>query len=80
MLRYNVLLGVSCFSLIIGVLIQSSSFFNSNTVPLKISFLNSDPFGDNIDIIFKVNDIISYCTIRHHVYSEVSFFQKFYCI
>ncbi|CAI8016319.1 Phosphatidylinositol 4-phosphate 3-kinase C2 domain-containing subunit alpha, partial [Geodia barretti] len=36
--------------------IQSSSFFNSNTVPLKISFLNSDPFGDNIDIIFKVGD------------------------
>ena len=39
--------------------IQASSFFNSNTVPLKISFLNSDPCGDNIDIIFKVDDIIS---------------------
>ena len=33
---------------------QSSSFFNSNTVPLKLSFLNSDPYGENIDIIFKV--------------------------
>jgi phosphatidylinositol-4-phosphate 3-kinase len=42
--------------LIRGVDFESSSFFNSNTVPLKISFLNSDPFGDNIDIIFKVGD------------------------
>lgn len=33
---------------------QSCSFFNSNTVPLKISFVNADPFGEPIDVIYKV--------------------------
>lgn len=42
-----------CVHLSFSVL-QSSSFFNSNTVPLKLSFLNSDPHGENVDIIFKV--------------------------
>ena len=33
---------------------QACSFFNSNTVPLKISFVNADPFGESIDVIYKV--------------------------
>ena len=47
--------------------IQASSFFNSNTVPLKISFLNSDPCGDNIDIIFKVKLSGNYRLCHHYV-------------
>ncbi|KAG7281591.1 hypothetical protein CRUP_010066 [Coryphaenoides rupestris] len=34
----------------------SCSFFNSNAVPLKLSFLNVDPHGDNINVIFKSGD------------------------
>uniref|UniRef100_A0A667Z0P2 Phosphatidylinositol-4-phosphate 3-kinase catalytic subunit type 2 beta n=1 Tax=Myripristis murdjan TaxID=586833 RepID=A0A667Z0P2_9TELE len=36
--------------------IQSCSFFNSNAVPLKLSFQNLDPKGDNISVIFKSGD------------------------
>ncbi|XP_069798120.1 phosphatidylinositol 4-phosphate 3-kinase C2 domain-containing subunit beta isoform X2 [Narcine bancroftii] len=39
-----------------GVNPRACSFFNSNAVPLKISFLNADPLGDNIDIIVKTGD------------------------
>lgn len=34
--------------------LQSCSYFNSNAVPLKLSFQNLDPLGDNINVIFKV--------------------------
>ncbi|XP_072571954.1 phosphatidylinositol 4-phosphate 3-kinase C2 domain-containing subunit beta-like isoform X2 [Paramormyrops kingsleyae] len=36
--------------------IQGCSYFNSNAVPLKLSFQNLDPLGDNINIIFKSGD------------------------
>ncbi|XP_011404735.1 PREDICTED: phosphatidylinositol 4-phosphate 3-kinase C2 domain-containing subunit beta-like [Amphimedon queenslandica] len=36
--------------------IESCSFFNSKTLPLKIAFKNADPFGNNIDIIYKAGD------------------------
>uniref|UniRef100_A0A665XAV9 Uncharacterized protein n=1 Tax=Echeneis naucrates TaxID=173247 RepID=A0A665XAV9_ECHNA len=39
-----------------GINIQSCSFFNSNAVPLKLSFQNLDPLGDNINVIFKSGD------------------------
>ncbi|MED6290227.1 Phosphatidylinositol 4-phosphate 3-kinase C2 domain-containing subunit beta [Characodon lateralis] len=39
-----------------GINIQSCSFFNSNAVPLKLSFQNLDPRGDNISVIFKSGD------------------------
>ncbi|XP_068598544.1 phosphatidylinositol 4-phosphate 3-kinase C2 domain-containing subunit beta [Brachionichthys hirsutus] len=39
-----------------GVNIQLCSFFNSNAVPLKLSFQNLDPIGDNISVIFKSGD------------------------
>ncbi|XP_072134877.1 phosphatidylinositol 4-phosphate 3-kinase C2 domain-containing subunit beta [Mobula birostris] len=39
-----------------GVNPKACSFFNSNAVPLKISFINADPLGDNIDIIVKTGD------------------------
>ncbi|XP_047438276.1 phosphatidylinositol 4-phosphate 3-kinase C2 domain-containing subunit beta [Mugil cephalus] len=42
--------------LVKGVNIQSCSFFNSNAVPLKLSFQNLDPLGDNINVIFKSGD------------------------
>uniref|UniRef100_A0A8C0K040 Phosphatidylinositol-4-phosphate 3-kinase catalytic subunit type 2 beta n=1 Tax=Canis lupus dingo TaxID=286419 RepID=A0A8C0K040_CANLU len=32
------------------------SYFNSNAVPLKLSFQNVDPLGENIRIIFKCGD------------------------
>ncbi|XP_069370934.1 phosphatidylinositol 4-phosphate 3-kinase C2 domain-containing subunit beta isoform X1 [Paralichthys olivaceus] len=42
--------------LVTGINIQSCSFFNSNAVPLKLSFHNLDPLGDNINVIFKSGD------------------------
>uniref|UniRef100_A0AAV2MIJ5 Phosphatidylinositol-4-phosphate 3-kinase n=1 Tax=Knipowitschia caucasica TaxID=637954 RepID=A0AAV2MIJ5_KNICA len=39
-----------------GVNIKFCSFYNSNAVPLKISFINQDPLGDNINVIFKSGD------------------------
>ncbi|XP_076860099.1 phosphatidylinositol 4-phosphate 3-kinase C2 domain-containing subunit beta isoform X2 [Brachyhypopomus gauderio] len=39
-----------------GINIQSCSYFNSNAVPLKLSFVNMDPLGDNISVIFKAGD------------------------
>ena len=40
--------------LVRGVDVDACSFFSSNTVPLRLAFLNADPCGDNIDILFKV--------------------------
>uniref|UniRef100_A0A8C1JKG0 Phosphatidylinositol-4-phosphate 3-kinase, catalytic subunit type 2 beta n=1 Tax=Cyprinus carpio TaxID=7962 RepID=A0A8C1JKG0_CYPCA len=42
--------------LVKGINIQSCSYFNSNAVPLKLSFQNQDPLGDNINVIFKSGD------------------------
>ncbi|KAK2861561.1 hypothetical protein Q5P01_001094 [Channa striata] len=42
--------------LVRGINIQSCSFFNSNAVPLKLSFQNCDPLGENINVIFKSGD------------------------
>uniref|UniRef100_A0A8C7KVC3 Phosphatidylinositol-4-phosphate 3-kinase catalytic subunit type 2 beta n=1 Tax=Oncorhynchus kisutch TaxID=8019 RepID=A0A8C7KVC3_ONCKI len=42
--------------LVKAVNIQSCSYFNSNAVPLKLSFQNLDPRGDNINVIFKSGD------------------------
>ncbi|XP_072571944.1 phosphatidylinositol 4-phosphate 3-kinase C2 domain-containing subunit beta isoform X3 [Paramormyrops kingsleyae] len=39
--------------------IQGCSYFNSNAVPLKLSFQNLDPLGDNINIIFKIIRIMN---------------------
>uniref|UniRef100_A0A3P9K4X0 Phosphatidylinositol-4-phosphate 3-kinase catalytic subunit type 2 beta n=1 Tax=Oryzias latipes TaxID=8090 RepID=A0A3P9K4X0_ORYLA len=39
-----------------GIKIQSCSFYNSNAVPLKLSFQNLDPHGDNVNVIFKSGD------------------------
>ncbi|XP_070240841.1 phosphatidylinositol 4-phosphate 3-kinase C2 domain-containing subunit beta [Bos mutus] len=38
------------------VLGQDCSYFNSNAVPLKLSFQNVDPLGENIRVIFKCGD------------------------
>ncbi|XP_061075129.1 phosphatidylinositol 4-phosphate 3-kinase C2 domain-containing subunit beta [Conger conger] len=42
--------------LVQGINIQSCSYFNSNAVPLKLSFQNLDPLSDNINVIFKSGD------------------------
>ncbi|XP_077357969.1 phosphatidylinositol 4-phosphate 3-kinase C2 domain-containing subunit beta isoform X3 [Festucalex cinctus] len=42
--------------LVRGIHIQACSFFNSNAVPLKLSFRNVDPLGDDISVIFKSGD------------------------
>ncbi|KAM6980094.1 phosphatidylinositol 4-phosphate 3-kinase C2 domain-containing subunit beta [Aplochiton taeniatus] len=42
--------------LVKAINIQSCSYFNSNAVPLKLSFQSLDPRGDNINVIFKSGD------------------------
>ncbi|XP_049458584.1 phosphatidylinositol 4-phosphate 3-kinase C2 domain-containing subunit beta isoform X5 [Epinephelus fuscoguttatus] len=42
--------------LVTGINVQSCSFFNSNAVPLKLSFQNLDLLGDNVNVIFKSGD------------------------
>ncbi|XP_013875520.1 phosphatidylinositol 4-phosphate 3-kinase C2 domain-containing subunit beta [Austrofundulus limnaeus] len=42
--------------LVAGINIQLCSFFNSNAVPLRLSFQNLDPQGDHISVIFKSGD------------------------
>uniref|UniRef100_A0A9J7ZUT5 Phosphatidylinositol-4-phosphate 3-kinase catalytic subunit type 2 beta n=1 Tax=Cyprinus carpio carpio TaxID=630221 RepID=A0A9J7ZUT5_CYPCA len=39
-----------------GINIQSCSYFNSNAVPLKLSFQNQDTLGDHVNVIFKCGD------------------------
>uniref|UniRef100_A0A3B5ADP9 Phosphatidylinositol-4-phosphate 3-kinase catalytic subunit type 2 beta n=1 Tax=Stegastes partitus TaxID=144197 RepID=A0A3B5ADP9_9TELE len=46
----------SATRLLFFCLLQSCSFFNSNAVPLKLSFQNLDPLGDNVNVIFKSGD------------------------
>ncbi|KAG8451016.1 hypothetical protein GDO86_003339 [Hymenochirus boettgeri] len=42
--------------LVKGIVPQECSHFNSNAVPLKLTFQNVDPLGENIPIIFKCGD------------------------
>ncbi|XP_073471933.1 phosphatidylinositol 4-phosphate 3-kinase C2 domain-containing subunit beta isoform X2 [Aquarana catesbeiana] len=42
--------------LVKGIVPQACSHFNSNAVPLKLTFQNVDPLGENIHIIFKCGD------------------------
>ncbi|KAG9485492.1 hypothetical protein GDO78_008527 [Eleutherodactylus coqui] len=42
--------------LVKGIVPQGCSHFNSNAVPLKLTFQNVDPLGENIPIIFKCGD------------------------
>ncbi|XP_063308373.1 phosphatidylinositol 4-phosphate 3-kinase C2 domain-containing subunit beta [Pelobates fuscus] len=42
--------------LVNGIIPQDCSHFNSNAVPLKLTFQNVDPLGENIRIIFKCGD------------------------
>nr|XP_028590053.1 phosphatidylinositol 4-phosphate 3-kinase C2 domain-containing subunit beta isoform X1 [Podarcis muralis]XP_028590054.1 phosphatidylinositol 4-phosphate 3-kinase C2 domain-containing subunit beta isoform X1 [Podarcis muralis] len=42
--------------LVKGIVPRDCSYFNSNAVPLKLSFLNVDPLGENIRVIFKCGD------------------------
>uniref|UniRef100_A0A8C7BR90 Phosphatidylinositol-4-phosphate 3-kinase catalytic subunit type 2 alpha n=1 Tax=Neovison vison TaxID=452646 RepID=A0A8C7BR90_NEOVI len=36
--------------------IKSCSFFSSNAVPLKVTMLNADPMGEEINVMFKVGE------------------------
>ncbi|MGH0121236.1 UNVERIFIED_CONTAM: hypothetical protein FKN15_025943 [Acipenser sinensis] len=36
--------------------IKACSFFNSNAVPLKITLVNADPLGEEINVMFKVGE------------------------
>ena len=47
-------LPLSLSMLVSGIEIEKCSFFNSNTYPLKITFINHDTTGNDIPIIFKV--------------------------
>ncbi|XP_053562671.1 phosphatidylinositol 4-phosphate 3-kinase C2 domain-containing subunit beta [Bombina bombina] len=42
--------------LVKGIVPRDCSYFNSNAVPLKLTFQNVDPLGENIRIIFKCGD------------------------
>ncbi|KAA0707732.1 Phosphatidylinositol 4-phosphate 3-kinase C2 domain-containing subunit beta [Triplophysa tibetana] len=55
-LNSNCRLPLSPGLLVKGINIQSCSYFNSNAVPLKLSFQNHDSLGDNINVIFKSGD------------------------
>ncbi|XP_067915047.1 phosphatidylinositol 4-phosphate 3-kinase C2 domain-containing subunit beta-like isoform X2 [Heterodontus francisci] len=39
-----------------GIDASACSYFTSNAVPLKISFINADPLGKNINVIYKSGD------------------------
>ncbi|KAM4678006.1 phosphatidylinositol 3-kinase C2 domain-containing subunit gamma [Discoglossus pictus] len=39
-----------------GIERSTCSYFKSNATPLKISFINADPLGKNINVIFKAGD------------------------
>lgn len=45
---------------------QDCSYFNSNAVPLKLSFQNVDPLGENIRVIFKVSPSSQHCPSPRH--------------
>ena len=49
---------------------QDCSYFNSNAVPLKLSFQNVDPLGENIRVIFKVRILLSRSSRRGSVVNE----------
>lgn len=34
---------------------QACSYFSSNAVPLKVTLVNADPLGEEINVMFKVN-------------------------
>uniref|UniRef100_A0A452RM45 PI3K/PI4K catalytic domain-containing protein n=1 Tax=Ursus americanus TaxID=9643 RepID=A0A452RM45_URSAM len=36
--------------------IKSCSFFSSNAVPLKVTMVNADPMGEEINVMFKVGE------------------------
>ncbi|XP_075402120.1 phosphatidylinositol 4-phosphate 3-kinase C2 domain-containing subunit alpha [Tenrec ecaudatus] len=36
--------------------IKTCSFFNSNAVPLKVTMVNNDPLGEEINVMFKVGE------------------------
>uniref|UniRef100_A0A673A4S9 Phosphatidylinositol 4-phosphate 3-kinase C2 domain-containing subunit alpha n=1 Tax=Sphaeramia orbicularis TaxID=375764 RepID=A0A673A4S9_9TELE len=36
--------------------IKACSFFNSNAVPLKLTLINADPLGEEINVMFKVGE------------------------
>ncbi|XP_062861386.1 phosphatidylinositol 4-phosphate 3-kinase C2 domain-containing subunit alpha [Trichomycterus rosablanca] len=36
--------------------IKACSFFNSNAVPLKLALVNSDPLGEEINVMYKVGE------------------------
>ncbi|XP_075766232.1 phosphatidylinositol 4-phosphate 3-kinase C2 domain-containing subunit beta isoform X3 [Pelodiscus sinensis] len=42
--------------LVKGIVPRDCSYFNSNAVPLKLSFQNVDTLGENIRVIFKCGD------------------------
>uniref|UniRef100_A0A8C5MHB4 Phosphatidylinositol-4-phosphate 3-kinase n=1 Tax=Leptobrachium leishanense TaxID=445787 RepID=A0A8C5MHB4_9ANUR len=39
-----------------GIERSKCSFFKSNACPLKVSFINADPLGETISVIFKIGD------------------------
>ena len=48
---------------------QACSYFNSNTVPLRLSFLNMDPHGEDIEIIYKVSSFSYKVSLTYSVVS-----------
>uniref|UniRef100_A0A8C0GFV7 Phosphatidylinositol 4-phosphate 3-kinase C2 domain-containing subunit alpha n=1 Tax=Chelonoidis abingdonii TaxID=106734 RepID=A0A8C0GFV7_CHEAB len=36
--------------------VKACSFFNSNAVPLKVTLVNADPLGEEINVMFKVGE------------------------
>ncbi|XP_067902369.1 phosphatidylinositol 4-phosphate 3-kinase C2 domain-containing subunit alpha [Heterodontus francisci] len=39
-----------------GLNVKACSFFSSNAVPLKVTLVNADPLGDEINVMFKIGE------------------------
>ncbi|EDO45977.1 predicted protein [Nematostella vectensis] len=41
---------------VVGMDVRSCGYFTSNSAPLRLVFRNVDPFGENVNVIFKMGD------------------------
>uniref|UniRef100_A0A9L0SNC7 Phosphatidylinositol 4-phosphate 3-kinase C2 domain-containing subunit alpha n=1 Tax=Equus caballus TaxID=9796 RepID=A0A9L0SNC7_HORSE len=55
-LREELLKQTKLVQLLGGVAEKSCSFFSSNAVPLKVTMVNADPMGEEINVMFKVGE------------------------